>query len=110
VFRETFLWRFRRPEDREALIHFGKYLDNLMWEYGEAGGDEPLLWFQFRAIAADLRHLAAYLQRMAATPNHSSIDPFESAICCAAAQWSKRVEGIASEVHHAVVNTWGGAA
>lgn len=104
--RETVLWRFETPKDREALVLFGKYLDRLRWEYGETGGDERLLWFHFRAIAADLRHLAANLQRMASTPGDSSVEPLEFAICCAAAQWSERVEGIASEVQHAVWKTW----
>jgi hypothetical protein len=93
VLRETVLWRFRDPEHIETLRRFGDLLYSMAAEtfyWGATHGWSPFQG-EANAAAADLEHVADFLEAVAELPD-------DARLAGAAVRWAEElrrlVEGI----------------
>lgn len=78
AFRETFLVRFTRPEDRRCLEHLAALLDELTeqavhWPVPE----ETPTSLEYGAVRADLTYSLGVLDRLKTEPERTDLDPMD---------------------------------
>ena len=94
AFRETFLWRFHRPDVAAACRLVGDALFDLMNEAGEwgpEGGSPTLTHSELRAAWADLANLAVYLEGVAAERRASDLGETSAFLAQKATGWAGRL-------------------
>lgn len=100
AFRETFLWRFYRPEVAAAFRLAGDGLFDLMNEAGEWGAADgaPLTYGELRAACDDLGHLVAYLEEVAGEPHASELDEVAASLATDAGRWAERLARLVADM------------
>jgi len=90
AFRQTFLWRFHRPEVITAFRVVGDALCDLQNEAGAWGpkGDTPITWGELQAASEDLDHLVTYLDEVAGDRTVAELDEVSEALAVDAGRWA----------------------
>ena len=103
IYRETFLARFPKAQDREVLQRFGSLV--LTWaiaaEHTEEGRS-TLTASALAAAAADLRHLSSYLRAVVDEVEGCVVGDAEARLGKRARTWTGKAADLAREIEAAV--------
>jgi hypothetical protein len=94
-FRETMLC-YLPPEDAEKLRQAGAVIYSMAESiaFEEAGESSTLI--ELRAVHADLTYLQGYLAEISLEPEHSELEPEDSALAAFAGEMAARVAALAN--------------
>jgi len=104
AFRETYLWRFYRPEVIDAFRLVGDALFDLLNEAGAWGPRNryPATYGELRAACSDLDHLAGYLDEVASERYASELDSVAAELAEEATGWSERLSQLVVDMRQAL--------
>ena len=110
LFRHTFLWRLRDPQDREVLLRLGDGFDSCLCELGCWGEDgSRMLPSMAGALADDAEALGAYALTVARVGEESEVERRDAGIIHFAPQWAQRLAHLAVEIRALVAAARGSA-